>query len=150
MNYLLIWWFTGGFVFKSRNGHSSKLLWHGQAVVFALLFGENDSQSGLCVFYFFYRFKKSAHIIELQNACALWLPSLHVCWHVRLGFTIPSAMEEEHVLFLCNVSVFLKSWIASKRSLNFLHTPYTEFFWQILHKMYVSKTYRPTLLMPEN
>ena len=142
MNYLLIWRFTGGFVFKSRNGHSSKLPRHGHAVVFAILFGENDSRVGTVCFFICF--------LDLQNAHALLLPGLHVCWHVRLGFTIPSAMEEEHVLFLCNVSLFLKSWIASKRSLNFLHTPYTEFFWQILHKMYVRKTYRPTLLMLEN
>jgi len=65
------------------------------------------------------------------------LPSLHVCWHVRLGFTIPSAMEEEHVLFLCNVSVFLKSEIASKRSLNFLHTPSTEIWKENKHHIWI-------------
>ena len=70
-----------------------------------------------------YRVTKRARVLEFYNACALLLPGLHVCWHVRLGFTIPSAMEEERVLFLCNVSLFLKSKIASKRSLNFLHTP---------------------------
>ena len=118
MNYLVIWRFTGGFVFKWRNWHSSTLLRHSSTLLFAILFDENDSRVGDCVFLIFF--------LNLQNTHALLLPSLHVCWHVRLGFTIPSAMEEEHVLFLCNVSVFLKSEIASKRSLNFLHTPWQE------------------------
>ena len=133
MNYLVIWRFTGGFVFKWRNWHSSTLLRHSSTLVFAILFGENDSRVGDCVFlFFFFKFTKRARVLELQNAYAFWcsITRARYCYLAYMSADMSGSDLQFQALwkrsaffFLCNMSVFLKSEVASKRSLNFLHTP---------------------------
>ena len=90
---------------------------------------------GLCVFLFVFRFTKRARVIELQNACAFWSSITHAryCYLSYMSTDMSGSdllfqvLWKRSVFFFYNVSLFLKSKIASKRSLNFLHTPYSVF-----------------------
>ena len=101
------------------------------------------SGGGLCVFILFFKFTKRVRVLELQNAYAFWcsITRARYCYLAYMSADMSGSDLQFQALwkrsaffFLCNMSVFLKSEVASKRSLIFLHTPSTQvqFRWDIL------------------
>ena len=95
------------------------------------------SGGGLCVFIFIFKFTKHARVLELQNAYAFWcsITRARYCYLAYMSADMSGSDLQFQALwkrsaffFLCNMSVFLKSEVASKRSLIFLHTPTCFFF----------------------